>query len=457
MLTDCCWNPYFGRTLSPIVSTRRELVFLPRCWIGRRWTSKETKVSFKVTLRRGCFDDYARILPLTPADWKSAASSMDEFNIPGRNLQLSSENYGADGFTNDTQEVREQRIFQQALEGTRGPSTLRASFIAAPTSIQEALDRVGTIERVNRVLERDQQYRTREIASVQYRPLVHPQPFNRRDRYGSQRTQRPPYQKPHCYYCSLYGKRAVRGESATRPLSMLICPSLLLNTSHVRSPTVSGLLWSVPSVLLVDTGAACFSISRHRVPRQVLPKRAPGVLLVAANGTGVRSVGWLNVPVTLSKEKREHPMLIFENLPWDAILGIDFLITLQGMVNISNETLESNTGTIPFCNSDRKSMGVMATVLKQLLPPEPRSLLAPLMSELEATLTEFQDVTGTFSQPTDLTPVPLAATSRTPGARFGKTCLGTLCLLIEKQAAPVSTSKTDGTDHNNPETVGERT
>ncbi|KAF7234911.1 hypothetical protein EG68_11646 [Paragonimus skrjabini miyazakii] len=114
----------------------------------------------------------------------------------------------AEGFTDDTPEVREQRILQQALEGTRDPSTRRAFLTAAPTSIQDALDRAGIIEQVNGVLERDQQYRTREIAPLQCRPLARPQPLNRQERYGPQRMQRPPYQKPHCYYCSLYGKRA---------------------------------------------------------------------------------------------------------------------------------------------------------------------------------------------------------------------------------------------------------
>ncbi|KAF7255278.1 hypothetical protein EG68_07234 [Paragonimus skrjabini miyazakii] len=73
----------------------------------------------------------------------------------------------AEGFTDDTPEVRGQRILQQALEGTRDPSTRRAFLSATPTSIQEALDRAGTIEQANEILERDQQYRTREIAPVQ--------------------------------------------------------------------------------------------------------------------------------------------------------------------------------------------------------------------------------------------------------------------------------------------------
>ncbi|KAF7238693.1 hypothetical protein EG68_10853, partial [Paragonimus skrjabini miyazakii] len=241
----------------------------------------------------------------------------------------------AEGFTDDSPGVREQRIVQQVLEGTRDPSTPRAFLTAAPTSIQEASDRAGTIEQVNGVLERHQRYRTSEIAPVQYRPLVRPQPFNRQERCGPQRMQRLPYQKPRCYYCSLYGKRAYRyghnrGVSATRPLSKLICPSFLLNNSHVRSSTVSGLLWSAPSVLVIDTGAACCLINKHRVPRQVLPQQDSGVRLVAANGTDIRSIGWLNVPVTLGEKVREHPMLVVDNLPWDATLGVDFLTTLQG-------------------------------------------------------------------------------------------------------------------------------
>ncbi|KAF7255334.1 hypothetical protein EG68_07303 [Paragonimus skrjabini miyazakii] len=116
----------------------------------------------------------------------------------------------AKGFTDDTPEVREQRILQQFLEGTRDPSTRSAFLTAAPTSIREASDRAGAIEQVNGVIERDQQYRTSEIALEQYRPLARPQPFNRQERYGPHRIQRPPYQKSHCYYCSLYGKRAYR-------------------------------------------------------------------------------------------------------------------------------------------------------------------------------------------------------------------------------------------------------
>ncbi|KAF7232541.1 hypothetical protein EG68_05551 [Paragonimus skrjabini miyazakii] len=128
----------------------------------------------------------------------------------------------AEGFTDDTPEVREQRIHQQALEGTGDPSTCRAFLTANPTSIPEALDRAGTIEQVNGVFERDQQ-----------------------------------------------------------------------------------------------------------VPRQVLPQHDSGVWLIAANGTDIRSVGWLNVPVTLGEKVREHLMLVVDNLPWDAILGSDFLITQQ--------------------------------------------------------------------------------------------------------------------------------
>ncbi|KAF7252169.1 hypothetical protein EG68_08579, partial [Paragonimus skrjabini miyazakii] len=112
----------------------------------------------------------------------------------------------AEGFMDDTPEVREQRILQQAVEGTGDPSTRRAFLTAAPTSIQDALVRAGTIEKVNGVLDRYQQHRTREISPVLYRPLARPQPFNRQERYGPQRMQRLLYQKPHCYYCSLYGK-----------------------------------------------------------------------------------------------------------------------------------------------------------------------------------------------------------------------------------------------------------
>ncbi|KAF7233852.1 hypothetical protein EG68_12619, partial [Paragonimus skrjabini miyazakii] len=64
----------------------------------------------------------------------------------------------AEDFTDDTPEVREQRILQQVLEGTKDPSARRAFLTAAPTSIQEALDRAGTIKQVNGVRERDQQY-----------------------------------------------------------------------------------------------------------------------------------------------------------------------------------------------------------------------------------------------------------------------------------------------------------
>ncbi|KAF7255398.1 hypothetical protein EG68_07333 [Paragonimus skrjabini miyazakii] len=130
----------------------------------------------------------------------------------------------------------------------------------------------------------------------------------------------------------------------------------------------------------------------HRLPRQVSPQKDSGVRPVATNGTDIRSVGWLNVPVTLGEEEREHSMLIVENLSGDATLGTDVLTTLQGKVNISHGTLHCSAGSIPFCNSDRQSMGVMAIAVKQLLPSEPCSLLATLMSELEATITEFQDV-----------------------------------------------------------------
>ncbi|KAF7261807.1 hypothetical protein EG68_00662 [Paragonimus skrjabini miyazakii] len=34
-------------------------------------------------ITEGSFDDYARVLPLTPTDWESTTSSTDEFNIPG--------------------------------------------------------------------------------------------------------------------------------------------------------------------------------------------------------------------------------------------------------------------------------------------------------------------------------------------------------------------------------------
>ncbi|KAF7256077.1 hypothetical protein EG68_06406 [Paragonimus skrjabini miyazakii] len=71
------------------------------------------------------------------------------------------------------EEVLEQIILQQALGGTRDPNTRRAFLTAAPASIQEALDRAGTIEQVNGVLGRDRQYRTRGVAPIQYRPLAH--------------------------------------------------------------------------------------------------------------------------------------------------------------------------------------------------------------------------------------------------------------------------------------------
>ncbi|KAF7250687.1 hypothetical protein EG68_09787 [Paragonimus skrjabini miyazakii] len=43
----------------------------------------------------GRFNDYARVLSLTPINWESVANSIDKFNTPEKNSQLSSENYGA--------------------------------------------------------------------------------------------------------------------------------------------------------------------------------------------------------------------------------------------------------------------------------------------------------------------------------------------------------------------------
>ncbi|KAF7245308.1 hypothetical protein EG68_10394 [Paragonimus skrjabini miyazakii] len=162
-----------------------------------------------------------------------------------------------------------------------------------------------------------------------------------------------------CWYCQQFSRRTQhcghnppirpgprKGESmlvSYEALSSVISPEIVVN---MKPLSLRGGINKEAILFLIDTGASCSLTRVQLADRLTKHRRAPvkPVRLLAANGTEMRVASSLSARVQLESFSGEHRFLACPSLQWKAILGIDFLGSFEGILNLRDSQM-----TIGFC------------------------------------------------------------------------------------------------------------
>ena len=137
-----------------------------------------------------------------------------------------------------------------------------------------------------------------------------------------------------------------------------VCPSTATSSSekvqqrlphsdaslHYSDLTTSGVIAGEAVQLLVDTGA-CLSVIDERVLQKIYgpfsPKMSDGFLpsIQTVNGERVPVLGKITVPIKLNGREFVCDFHVMQNLPYDAILGRDFLQQNRALIDLDNNNI----------------------------------------------------------------------------------------------------------------------
>ncbi|OON23481.1 retroviral aspartyl protease, partial [Opisthorchis viverrini] len=311
-----------------------------------------------------------------------------------------------------------ERLSNFIIVGTQAPK-LRERFLGSPLhSVAEALQVANQVEDILSVLQRDREPNTAHLAPVHIqqqsrrwtptrgRPY-HPMPLRPNRPYFHSTFQRPaptnlsrwPIPSRDCPYCQRFGRRArTFGHNGPREFTQFrfvpICTFDFLST-HRTPPTVDGHVWDRGCRILIDTGAACCLINSKSLPLGEGSFRHCPFKLMAVNGGPVHSTGWSTVPLTLHQTTIHQPMLVVDSLPWDVILGVDFLKSQRAKIDLLAGTIELEGNQIPIITSADcadeccPAMSIDIDVLLSRLSP---TMSLSTTAELGSVLSEYIDV-----------------------------------------------------------------
>ncbi|VDP96129.1 unnamed protein product [Echinostoma caproni] len=95
---------------------------------------------------------------------------------------------------------------------------------------------------------------------------------------------------------------------------------------------------------LIDSGASLSLVSPRLCPS--LPTTKIRTTIYAVNGTRINATGSANIVLKIAGETLQHPMVVTPELPWDVILGVDFLSVqkLPGHRQPTVSNVESQNG-----------------------------------------------------------------------------------------------------------------
>ena len=155
---------------------------------------------------------------------------------------------------------------------------------------------------------------------------------------------------------------------------------------------LSGRLQGHPVDLLIDTGACISAINENLVKkiygREYAAKMTDGLVpsVNAISGDRVPVLGQIDIPVEISGVVYQSQFHVMQNLPFEAILGSDFLVEKDAVIDLKNKcvSLVDKSSKLKK-TSVPKSERVMATYVSR---PFKKAKPAKLMSAVK---TDFDD------------------------------------------------------------------
>ncbi|CAH8536658.1 unnamed protein product [Dicrocoelium dendriticum] len=299
---------------------------------------------------------------------------------------------------------REEKIFLQALQGTTNIDIKKDFLEKPPATLQEAVDSATRREKILAVIAREEPRRVSDYTELV--SVVRPREQQRRgqrnfsDHRSTQWNNVPRFTKESpvgpqmdCPYCRRFGRFAYscghnrRGESQC----LFKVPAVTF-ANAISAPVVSGFVWSKRVGMLIDTGATCSLVHIRVVPRGVSVHTDRSVSLIAANGSSINPVGWITATVSLGGISTSHRLLIVGTLPWDVILGVDFLFEHDARIDLVNKTLEIGKQIMSFDSTIacKSSCMVEDTPVQKLIRNVPPDIPSSALDKLKEILNTYQ-------------------------------------------------------------------
>ena len=263
-------------------------------------------------------------------------------------------------FPDLTTPERQRLVLECFMRGTTDPNTRFAYLQTPPNTIQEAVSIARRFEFGQHILK------------LQH-PATQPPAPQYTERMRSSTT------KEQCYYCARFGQAArtcghntrYRGRryypntqpSQSRPSKS---PSLFavdtLNTGGLPFLTLT--INSQDVTALIDTGAICSII--HQRLTQGMCYHHLAAHLTTANGSPLRVIGKITLPLSVTGKIGTLTFAIADKIPWEAILGVDFLRKFHCNVDLARLQLTIGNQAI------RLSLAASSTTNQQPRPPYTR-------------------------------------------------------------------------------------
>ncbi|TPP60181.1 hypothetical protein FGIG_09536 [Fasciola gigantica] len=223
--------------------------------------------------------------------------------------------------------VREMLILHRFVDGVNSAAVREMFSLDPPGNLAEAVERAAKREAtVGAQL---------SPKSPQGIPNVSGRPGDRPTR-GPNRRDRGRRFQPECWV-QANGREDIN--MAKKEYNGVIIKSVHVSSVPVVStvfgifsPTVDGFINGVKGTFLIDTGSSCTLV--REAPMITLGEWVPQRLWVA-NNQEIQTLGVAKPIFRIGHQEVAHQAIVVKELLWDAILGVDFLILHQCLINLA--------------------------------------------------------------------------------------------------------------------------
>ena len=152
------------------------------------------------------------------------------------------------------------------------------------------------------------------------------------------------------------------------------------------------------AMALIDTGCATSTVTERHL-RAIADERGQPILttplhrrinLISASGQKIPAKSMCNLPFAIDGVDMEHAFYVFDDLPYDIILGMDFVVDKRLTLNLANGTLSAEDTAINIrissANHNVSKITLHTMRVEVIAPSETRciSLTNPQLQELQS-------------------------------------------------------------------------